>query len=72
MISRNKLGDDFNEEILILKEDEIASGCYYFSVANFFSSFVLLTYFLLKTSVKREIELFNDKESSKELNIEKI
>jgi hypothetical protein len=52
MISRNKLGDDFNEEILILKEDEIASGCYYFSVANFFSSFVLLTYFLLKTSVK--------------------
>ena len=52
MISRNKLGNEFNVEITLLKEDDIASGCFYFSVANFFCSFVLLTYFLLKTSVK--------------------
>ena len=52
MISRNKLGTDFNDEILLLKGDDIASGCYYFSIANFFCNFVLLTYYLLKTSVK--------------------
>jgi len=52
MISRNKLGDDFDEELSLLKGDDIASGCFYFSVANFFCSIILLTYFLLKTSVK--------------------
>ena len=53
MISRNKLGNEFNEEeVLLLKEDDIASGCFYFSIANFFCSIILLTYFLLKTSVK--------------------
>jgi len=53
MISRNKLGNEFNEEeVLLLKGDDIASGCFYFSIANFFCSIILLTYFLLKTSVK--------------------
>lgn len=53
MISRNKLGNAFNEEeVLLLKGDDIASGCFYFSIANFFCSIILLTYFLLKTSVK--------------------
>jgi len=52
MISRNKLGDDFDQELSALKGDDIMSGCYYFSISNFFCSILLLIYFLSKTSIK--------------------
>jgi len=52
MISRNKLGDDFNQELSLLKGDDIMSGCYYFSISNFFCSILLLIYFLSKTAIK--------------------
>ena len=52
MISRNKLPTEFNKEIGIMSRDDIASGCYYFSIANFFLSIILIIYFLLKTSIK--------------------
>jgi len=52
IISRNKMETEFNEEILEMKSDDIGSGCYYFSLANTFCMFVLLSYYLLKTCIQ--------------------